>query len=63
MRSKLGWPPSELDDLDRTMIGGITAEWITTKWDKRRDDRFKPATDDELDDLVDKIEREEFANV
>jgi len=60
MLPKLTWPPTAIQDLDRTLNETPTDYGGFSKWDGRH---FKPIRDDELEDLVSKIEREEFAHV
>ena len=60
MLPKATWPPSPIEELDRTMNDTPSDDETRRKW-VRGD--FLPIRDDELDELVFKIEREEFAHV
>lgn len=64
MLPKSTWPPSPIDELDRTMNGSTTPldSLNLFKRDLARGG-VEPATDDDLDDLVTQFEREMFAHV
>ena len=57
MLPKATWPPTTLEELDRT-VHGAQPDWGTDK--KWTEGEFHPATDDELDDLVSKFEWEQW---
>jgi hypothetical protein len=60
MLPKATWPPSPIEELDRTMHGAPSDWGDDKKW---TEGQFPLVTDKEIDDLVTKIEREYFAHV
>lgn len=58
MLPKATWPPSAIQELDRT-LNDTPADH---EGNARRWERFSPATDDEIEDVVSRIEREQFAH-
>lgn len=58
MLPKATWPPSAIEELDRT-LNDTPADHTWKRWEYSD---LHPITDDDLDDLVTRVEREQFAH-